>query len=346
MSKNATQSNEICMHKQKSDLVSILICSKDRRDALNNLVINILKMQTDYTFEIVAVEETNEPCPIHGTIYVSHPRSGRGIPYARNLALAHAKGEIIVFIDDDCIIHERWLDNLLAPFRDDTVLGVQGGVTVPPDTNALGWVEAIVGVPGGNVKRVLEGKGKRQETKEISTLNCAYRRWAIERVGGFEARLHITGEDYVLAKEVCKLGRCLFVPDAMVSHAARGRLDRIWKWFIRRGRADVDVIRVTGWDRSKYQWLFRSSLFLKILFLMTICTLFPNLAIVLTVLAFISYFLSQYVRYYSIWKMARISITALALIPVVKFIMDFAIDTGRLIELSKKIRTTLSGQWK
>ena len=338
-----TEAHSLFLYKPEEDLVSILICSRDRRRALEALIKELVSLKTEFRLEIVAVEETNHPVPIENITYVSHPVADRGIPYARNLALAHARGDIIAFIDDDCIIHDHWLTNLLAPFQDDSVLGVQGGVTVPPDTNILGWVEAIVGVPGGNIKRVLEAKGKRQETMEISTLNCAYRRWAIEKVGCFEGRLTITGEDYILAKEICKLGRCLFVPDAMVSHAARGRLDRIWKWFIRRGRADIDVIRVMGWDLSKYQWLLRSSLLLKILFLVTLCTLLPNLAIVLTILAFMLYLLSQYARYYSIWRMARISIMSLVLIPVVKFLMDFAIDTGRLMEIAKRARITSNG---
>jgi GT2 family glycosyltransferase len=316
-----------------NDTLSILICSKDRHEALDGLVKKIQKIQMNYMIEIVVVEETNTPAPLEGVIYVSHAVANRGIPYARNLALAHATGELIVFIDDDCTIHDFWLNKLLAPFQDASVLGVQGGVTVPPSTNAVGWVEAIVGVPGGNIKRVFESEGKAQETNEISTLNCAYRKWAVDKVGGFDARLKITGEDYILAKEVCKLGRCLFVPDAMVCHEARGSLYRIWKWFVRRGRADIDVIRVTGWDWLKYQWLMRSSLLLKILLLFVLCLFFPNFAVALTISAFLLYFLSQYVRYYDTWKMAPISLKPFLLVPVVKFVMDFAMDIGRLAEL-------------
>ncbi|MEW6673844.1 MAG: glycosyltransferase, partial [Thermodesulfobacteriota bacterium] len=73
--------------------------------------------------EIVAVEETNDPAFFEGVTYVAHPVADRGIPYARNLGLQHATGDLVVFIDDDCIIHERWLDNLLAPFADEAVVG-------------------------------------------------------------------------------------------------------------------------------------------------------------------------------------------------------------------------------
>ncbi|MBW1997079.1 MAG: glycosyltransferase [Deltaproteobacteria bacterium] len=333
---------EIINHasEEQNGLVSILICSKDRRRELENLVDTLKAMDTQHPFEIVVVEETDKPMPLKGARYVSHPVANKGIPYARNLALSHGRGEIIVFLDDDCIIHDQWLDKLLAPFEDGSVVGVQGGVTVPPHTNATGWVEAIVGVPGGNIRRVLEAKGKNIETREISTLNCAYRRRAVDKVGGFDSRLKITGEDYVLAKKICRLGRCLFVPDAMVSHEARGRLSLIWRWFIRRGRADIDVIKVTGWDMPKFIWLLRSSILLKILALGLICTLLPGLVVLFLSTAIVGYFLSQYARYYATWKKARISLRPLVLIPAVKFVMDLAIDTGRIIELTGAGRTS------
>lgn len=171
------------------------------------LVRNLERMQTSYTFEVVVVEETDSPEAMNGVQYIPHPRAGRGIAFARNLALKNASGDIIVYLDDDCIIHDGWLDGLLVPFEDDSVVGLQGGVTVPESTNAIGWVESILGVPGGGILRVLQAKNQIQETKEISTLNCAYRRWVIDRVGGFEKKLKVTGEDYLLAKQACQHGR-------------------------------------------------------------------------------------------------------------------------------------------
>ncbi|MBW2028788.1 MAG: glycosyltransferase [Deltaproteobacteria bacterium] len=330
--------------KDHKGLVSILVCSRDRRKELEELIHSLKTMDTQYAYEIVVVEETDKPLPIEGVNYVSHPVANRGIPYARNLALSHAEGEILVFLDDDCLIHDQWLDKLLAPFEDHSVVGVQGGVTVPPNTNSVGWVEAIVGVPGGNIRRVLEAEGRTVETREISTLNCAYRRWAVDKVGGFESHLKITGEDYVLAKEVCRLGRCLFVPDAMVSHQARGKLGLIWRWFIRRGRADIDVIRATGWTSAKYQWLIRSSLFLKLLVLVLLCFGFPDLAVPFGLVAMLGYITSQYTRYYGPWKKSRISVRPYILLPLVKFVMDLAIDAGRIIELWSKDRTSTSSR--
>ena len=47
---------------------------------------------------------------------------------ARNKGLKHAKGEIIVFLDADCLPERQWLESLVEPFRDSTVGVVAGEV--------------------------------------------------------------------------------------------------------------------------------------------------------------------------------------------------------------------------
>jgi GT2 family glycosyltransferase len=328
-----TENHNIFLYKPEEDLVSILICSRDRRRALEVLVKELLSIETEFRLDIVAIEETDHPAPLEGITYVSHPVANRGIPFARNLALAHARGEMIVFLDDDCIIYDEWLNKLLAPFKDESVVGVQGGVTVPHDTNQIGWVETLLGFPGGGYKRVLEAKGSIQETREISTLNCAYRRWIFEKVGGFQKELKYTGEDYVLAKQACDLGRCLFVPDALVSHEARGNLSKVWRWFVRRGRADIDVIRVGGWKSTAIMWLLRSSIVLKAAAVLVLSLLLFDSVLLGLAIGLLCYGLIQMGRLYKIWKQVGLPIGDLLYIPVVKFTMDLANDWGRIITL-------------
>jgi len=312
----------------KSDLVSVLICSRDRRKDLETLVCRIKKIDTSYSFEIVVVEETNDPITIEGTRYTPHPVANRGFPYARNLALENASGEIIIFVDDDCHIQAGWLDNLLEPFRDDSVVGVQGGVTVPSGTNAIGWAESLLGFPGGGISRVVLAKGEIKETREISTLNCAYRKWVLDKVGGFDERLKFGGEDYLLAKKACNLDKCVFAPNASVSHAARGNLSKILLWFYRRGRAEVGVLR-TGKQKDTTPWtMFKGSVTVKLLLLLT-CIVILDWPIAFIVLIFAAYMSFQYYRYFRPWRLSGALFMALITLPLVKVAMDVGMDLGR-----------------
>ena len=90
--------------KNNTNLVSIAVCSRNRRKSLANLVHSLKTMKTKYRFEIVVVEETDNPWQVDGVKYIPHKVKNYGIAYARNLALANSNGEIIVFIDD----HIKW----------------------------------------------------------------------------------------------------------------------------------------------------------------------------------------------------------------------------------------------
>ena len=316
---------------EKTDqLVSILICSRNRREDLKELVRSLQDMNTLYTFEIVVVEETDNPMSMQGIRYVAHSVKNLGIPYARNLALRHARGEIVVFLDDDCVISDGLLDRLIEPLKDDSVVGVQGGVTVPEGTNAIGWAESIIGFPGGGIRRIQETRGKNQETQEISTLNCAYRKSDIDRVGGFDERLVLGGEDYVMAKQVCNYGRCLFVPRALVRHKARGTLRKIWEWFVRRGRAEIAMLKAGAQEKVNYLTVLRSSLMIKLSILITLAFFWFGHAGLFFVLCCLVYGFFQYVRLYKAWRLSSSTFKSLAVLPVVKITMDIGMDWGRL----------------
>lgn len=77
-------------------------------------LIDQLNQQTYKNFEIIVAQE-------------------KGIVRAMNNALAKAKGDIFVRIDDDVILPPTWLEELLKPFYDPFVGGATGPTLIPPD---------------------------------------------------------------------------------------------------------------------------------------------------------------------------------------------------------------------
>jgi GT2 family glycosyltransferase len=309
--------------------ISILICSRDRRSDLEKIVQDLKLMNTSYQFDVIVVEETNDPVLIDGVVYISHPVKNLGFPYARNLSISQSTGEIMVFVDDDCQVKEGWLDKLLRPFEDNSVIGVQGGVVVPDGTNAVGWTESILGFPGGGFKRIIKSGGVVQDTIEISTLNSAYRREGVEAVGGFNNSLKWGGEDYLLAKKVCHYGKLLFVPDALVAHRARGDLSSIWHWFVRRGQAEIGVVRSKDYAGSSWGSILRSSLTFK-LFVISLLWLFLSVELIYIIpCVFFLYSILQYYRNFFVWRRSQAPLESFLIIPFVKLTMDLAADAGR-----------------
>lgn len=290
-------------------------------------------MNTTYLYDIIVVEETDEPRPIEGVRYFPHPVKNLGFPYARNLSIEKSRGEILVFVDDDCQIQDEWLDNLVRPFKDPSVVGVQGGVTVFDGSNAIGWAESILGFPGGGIRRIIDSGGVAQETIEISTLNSVYRRWVIEAVGGFNNRLKWGGEDYLLAKKACQYGKCLFVPDALVAHRVRGDLSSIWHWFVRRGQAEIGVVRSQEYAGASRTSILTRSLTVKLVLVSLLCLFFSGGLIYIVSIFCFFYLLVQYFRSFPVWKKSKAPFKSFLIIPFVKLVMEFAVDVGHLKEI-------------
>jgi len=224
--------------------VSILISTKDRRADLAKALAS-LEAQ-DYPrdrFEVIVVEETDRPEAPPGVRYVPIPRERRGFGYTRGVALRHARAQLVAFIDDDCIAEPSWLRELIAPLRDEsTILGVAGAVQVR-DANPVGICENILGFPGGGLKYLWQASGRVIGTQYLSTCNCAYRADVVRRVGGFPHVAPFSGEDYIVGRLVSRLGRCVYTPRAIVFHKPRGTLWADFRWFIRRGRQEVWLLR-------------------------------------------------------------------------------------------------------
>jgi len=223
-------------------LVSVAIISRDRHSVLEATVDAVRSYlrnaPTPWRVELLVIEEGDEPVPLPGTRYRFLPRRNRGFGYARNRAVENARGDIVVFVDDDVRPSARWLELLLAPFEDPEVVAVGGGVLPDPDyTGPVGACLAILGFPAGGIPRALAAWSAPRQAASLSTTNCAFRRSAWEAVGGFDESFRYGCEDADFFRRLRSRGRLMFYGAPFVFHRQRERAGEIFRWAVRRGRA-------------------------------------------------------------------------------------------------------------
>lgn len=304
------------------------MCSRDRRTDLARALESIrASLHGLPEIEIVIVEETDAPRPIPGTVYVPLPRHNRGFGFARNVGVARAKAEIVVFVDDDCEVGANWLSALTLPLRSDPrLLGAAGAVLVR-DCNLIGYAENIIGFPGGGLRYLHQANGRPTPTRYLSTCNCAYRREAILQAGGFPEDAQLGGEDYLLAERVASLGACVFTPDAIVYHRPRGRLPAVFRWFMRRGESEIMLLHATTAARTFRWYLLQSSWTVRLILLMALLAWWPQLAILLPPAGILYYGLILWrFRFARAYPSHR---RAWWLVPIVKVTMDLGAELGR-----------------
>ncbi|RME85919.1 MAG: glycosyltransferase, partial [Zetaproteobacteria bacterium] len=83
-------------HNECLPAVSVLICTRNRRAWLAALLKDLRAQRYPGAVQIVVVEETDDTQPVEGVDYVPHPVRNLGLGFARNLALRHARHEIVV----------------------------------------------------------------------------------------------------------------------------------------------------------------------------------------------------------------------------------------------------------
>ena len=98
-------------------------------DAILDLIAS-LKNQSLQSFEIVIINNGKIETDVIETIktepvqYIEN--TFNSLSFGRNMAALHARGEIIIYLDDDCTADEHLVKNHLNLYADDTVLGIQG----------------------------------------------------------------------------------------------------------------------------------------------------------------------------------------------------------------------------
>ena len=207
--------------------VTVVVPSKDRPLETRACVESLLAL--DYPtdgLEVLVVDDASEP-PLPEAledlpVRVLRLEENVGQSAARNLATEAARGEVIAFIDNDCLAHPAWLRSLVPPLFEPGVNVAGGRVLSPPPDGEIAAFEEVrssldMGVVGGMV-------GPKEPVAYLPSCNLAADRGTLRRLGGFDGEMAL-GEDADLVWRAARAGSGVrYEPAAKIVHRHRTRL--------------------------------------------------------------------------------------------------------------------------
>jgi glycosyltransferase involved in cell wall biosynthesis len=156
---------------------------------------------------------------------------GAGIARGRNVAIAAATHDVIAVSDADCVLAPGWLEALLAPIADGA--DVSMGITEPMADGFLEEVFAALNVP--DAEEIDPGRFM------PSARSVAFRREAIEQVGGYPEWLPIGEDMWVNHRWRERRLDLRFAPEAVVRWRSGGPTRRNWARYFRYARGDAQA---------------------------------------------------------------------------------------------------------
>lgn len=151
----------------------------------------------------------------------------RGPSFARNRGAFQARGEIIAFLDADCIANSSWLDCVSRSFSCSEIGAVAGSVIGFDRETTIGKFHALFTL------RALPSSRLFHEFNLVSggfpAANLTIRSTLFRSLGGFDEKLPFFAEDHDLCARIYQSGvQIFFNKEAIVYHQHRQSLRSTW----------------------------------------------------------------------------------------------------------------------
>lgn len=257
--------------------ISVIVPTYNRGEPLCRSLGSLFK-QTYPNFEIIVVDQSDKKFPEKEEFLKTNKKKIRyftsKIPNAaraKNLGVGKAKGEILLFLDDDVECRQGLLANHIKNYKDKKIGAVVGriitsGQKLEENNKNVGRITAWGSFSGGFSSKV------KQEIFDAITCNASWRKEVFVELGGFDE--NFTGpirEDSDLAIRTCRAGyKIIFEPQAELVHLraetggfrkTEGRLKWYYGFFKSETYFFLKHLHWFWWPifwLNRWQWFLRS----------------------------------------------------------------------------------------
>ncbi|MGO8746029.1 MAG: glycosyltransferase family 2 protein [Thermoguttaceae bacterium] len=240
---------------------TVILCTHNRADRLAAVLADLgrMKVSPGTSWEIVVVDNCSTD---HTKAVIEAAQSACAVPmryhyeerkgksHALNSAIQLARGEYLLFTDDDVRVDPGWLEAILDVFSRHPCIGMGGRIVPEWECPVPKWysLEGPYRLMGAIVS-FEQGDELCEAAAHPVGANMAFHRSVFDRYEGFRTdfgpygRTPVAGEDTEFCERLMKSGeRLLYVPTAVVKHpvdSQRASKSYFRSWYFHAGVGDV-----------------------------------------------------------------------------------------------------------
>lgn len=199
--------------------LSFVIPAHNEENYIGNCIASIKEElgKTSREAEIIVINNasndgTAEAAGKHANVrVVNEPQ--KGLVHARQRGLKEASGDLLAYLDADCLLKEGWIETVFAEFENPSVVALSGPrhyYDMPKFKKFLadnGWWFAPITY--------------RMVGYMILGGNFVARKDALEKMGGFNTNIKFYGEDTDIARRLNEFGKVVFKMNFLVTSSGR-----------------------------------------------------------------------------------------------------------------------------
>ncbi len=236
-----TNTFKAAISKEKPGHVSVIVCTRNRPQALQKCISSLLK-NNDREFELIIVDNAPDNDDSKKIVeqfpHVRYVREERkGLDIARNTGAKCASHDIIAYTDDDVQIPVNWISNIKTSFSNPLTMAATG-LVIPAELNteAQYIFEKDWGFNKGYVPTIFDHQYFLTAVDEGvpawdvgAGANMAFRKEAFNLVGLFDERLDVgaagcSGDSEMWYRILAAGWNCVYYPHLYVFHEHRKAL--------------------------------------------------------------------------------------------------------------------------
>jgi GT2 family glycosyltransferase len=215
-----------------------------------------LQNQSWSDFEIVVIDDASpeDPGPLlqkYSRVLVIRNECNRGQAYARNRGIEASKGDLLIFLDDDCLVDDPdWIERHVRAHEQGLDLLVGG------------QIQNITTTCAGRARACLTRQGI-QFGGFLQTMNLSLRRSTMEDVGFFDESLQELEDVEFSLRAVQKAKKLHYLKDIFIRHQYRETLRSILSRMFEYGSWTIPVRKAR---KLSGHWILPPNLWMSFLY--------------------------------------------------------------------------------